>query len=311
MELAIDIAIEIKNVTKKYDEKSVVKGLSFEVRKGECFGLLGPNGAGKSTTMKLMYGTAELLEGELYILGLNVKKNLSEIKKRVGIVPQEDGLDSEFSVLENLLVYASYYLIDPEKALEKSKELLRMMQLAEHIDRPVDQLSGGMKRRLAIARSLLNDPEILFLDEPTTGLDLHSRIWLWNLIRKLKEEGRTIVLTTHYMEEAEALCDRVAIVDHGELLALDVPKELIASHIGNEVVEFEVSDRDRNYYLTRIRSLGFLYQVIESHVVVMIMQGQDSKTVLGAITSSRIQIRKPTLSDVFLKLSGSKLRDEI
>ncbi len=306
----MDVAIEIKNVNKKYGERAVLQDLSFEVHQGECFGLLGPNGAGKSTTMKLMYGAAELLQGELYILGLNAKKNLTEIKRLIGVVPQDDGLDPEFSVLENLLVYSTYFSMTKSAALDRSIELLRAMRLEEQSDSPVEHLSGGMKRRLTIARALLNDPRVLFLDEPTTGLDLQSRIWLWESIKRQKTEGRTIVLTTHYMEEAESLCDRIAIIDHGRLLALGTPAELIRSHIGIEVVEFDVAEDDRNYYLNRIRTLGYLYQVIEGRVIVMIMQNQDSQAVLSAISSPRIQIRKPTLNDVFLKLAGSQLRDQ-
>lgn len=305
----MNIAIEIKNVTKKFEEKTVLQDLSFEVMQGECFGLLGPNGAGKSTTMKLMYGAAELIQGELYILGLNAKKNLTEIKQLIGVVPQEDGLDVEFSVIENLLVYSSYFSIKPDRAMNRSIELLREMRLEEQSDKSVETLSGGMKRRLTIARSLLNDPRVLFLDEPTTGLDLQSRLWLWESIKKQKAEGRTIVLTTHYMEEAESLCDRIAIIDHGKLLALGTPQDLIKSHIGLEVVEFDVDPDDRNYYLNRIRALGYLYQVIEGRVIVMIMQNQESQAILQAISSPRIQIRKPTLNDVFLKLAGAQLRD--
>lgn len=305
----MELAIEIKNVTKKFEERSILSDLSFEVYKGECFGLLGPNGAGKSTTMRLMYGACELVQGELYILGLNAKKNLREIKALIGVMPQEDGLDTEFSALENLLVYSSYYSIPPRVGYERSEELLRQIRLDDRADSPVEQLSGGMKRRLAFARALLHRPQILFLDEPTTGLDIQSRLWLHEAIKSLKNEGTTITLTTHYIEEAEALCDRVAIIDHGKLLAIGTPKDLIASHIGKEVVEFDSSIEDRTYYLNRLRSMGYLYQVIENRVIVMILQNQDAQQVLSAISSSHIQIRKPSLSDVFLKLSGTQLRD--
>ncbi|MFN8945275.1 MAG: ABC transporter ATP-binding protein [Pseudobdellovibrionaceae bacterium] len=303
-------AIEIKNVSKKYDDAFAINNLSLEIFKGECFGLLGPNGAGKSTTMKMMYGSAMMDTGELYVLGLNVRKNVAEIKKRIGIVPQDDGLDIEFSVFENLMVFSSYFNIPKEKAREKIKELLRWMRLEEYVDRSVESLSGGMKRRLTLARSLLNEPQILFLDEPTTGLDPQSRLWLWNFVKKMKADGSTLILTTHYMEEAESLCDRVAIIDHGKILALGSPKSLIQDHLGKEVIEFEAKAQDLNYYLQRLKQNKLDYQVIETNIFVHVAENQDVKDVLALISSDAIHIRKPKLNDVFLKLAGYQLRDE-
>ena len=303
-------AIEIKSVTKKYGDVVAINNLSFEVFQGECFGVLGPNGAGKSTTMKMMYGSAMLDAGELYVLGLNVRKNVAEIKKRIGIVPQEDGLDVEFSVYENLMVFSSYFDIPKPKAQERIKELLRWMRLEDYTDRSVESLSGGMKRRLTLARSLLNDPQILFLDEPTTGLDPQSRLWLWNFLKKMKAEGSTLILTTHYMEEAENLCDRIAIIDHGKLLALGTPQSLIKDYLGKEVVEFEVKAHDLNYYLQRLKQNQWDYQVIDANVFVHVREHQDVKDVLALISSDAIHIRKPKLNDVFLKLAGYQLRNE-
>ena len=307
--MAVEVAIEIKNLTKTFEDIKILSDLSFEVYRGECFGLLGPNGAGKSTTMKTLYGACDLTQGELYILGLSAKKNLREIKSLIGVMPQEDGLDTEFSAFENLLVYSSYYSIPRKEGLERVDELLRQIRLDDRADSPVDQLSGGMKRRLAFARALVHRPKVLFLDEPTTGLDIQSRLWLHEAIKNLQREGTTITLTTHYIEEAEALCDRVAIIDHGKLLALGSPKDLISSHVGKEVIEFESPLEDRNYYLNRLSSMGYLYQVIENRVIVMILDSQDTQKVLSSISSPHIQIRKPSLSDVFLKLSGAQLRE--
>lgn len=308
--MSTNVAIEIKDLTKKYDDKVVVNGISLEIFKGECFGLLGPNGAGKSTTMKMMYCSALVTSGELFVLGLNVKKNYREIKTRIGVVPQEDGLDPDFTVLENLLVYSGFHKIPKNEALLRAQSLLRLMKLEDYQNRSVETLSGGMKRRLAIARGLLNQPEIIFLDEPTTGLDPQARIWIWDLFRQMKAQKNTLVLTTHYMEEAEQMCDRVAIVDHGRVLTIGTPKDLIRDLIGKEVVEFESNPVDLQYYLGRLRDAGYTYQVIKDTVSVLVKEHQEGRRVVDLIASDKIFIRKPTLNDVFLKLAGHQLRDE-
>ncbi len=304
------VAVELKDLKKKYGENFVVNGINLEIPKGECFGLLGPNGAGKSTTMKMMYCSALVTSGELYVLGLNVKKNYREIKARIGVIPQEDGLDPDLNVLENLLVYASYHEIPAQTASIKAQSLLREMRLEEYADRSVDTLSGGMKRRLAIARALVNKPELLFMDEPTTGLDPQARLWIWDFIKRLKTKSATVVLTTHYMEEAERLCDRVAIMDHGRILAMGKPSDLILEHIGIEVVEFETNPADLNYYAGRLREGAYNYQVIQNTVMILISPTQEGRKAIELIASDKILIRKPTLNDVFLKLAGHTLRDE-
>jgi len=303
-------AIEIKDLTKKYGEKIVVDGINLEIQKGECFGLLGPNGAGKSTTMKMMYCSVLVTSGELYVLGLNVKKNYREIKSRIGVVPQEDGLDTDFTVLENLLVYASYHNLPAKEVELRAQALLRLMKLEEYQDRSVETLSGGMRRRLVIARGLINSPEVMFLDEPTTGLDPQARIWIWDFFKHLKSEKNTLVLTTHYMEEAEQMCDRVAIIDEGKILTVGRPKDLIHDLIGKEVVEFDTNSTDLNYYLGRLREAGYTYQVIKDTVAVLIKEDQEGRKVVDLIASDKIFIRKPTLNDVFLKLAGHHLRNE-
>ncbi len=308
--MSTNVAIEIKDLTKKYDDKVAVDGISLEIYKGECFGLLGPNGAGKSTTMKMMYCSALVTSGELYVLGLNVKKNYREIKSRIGVVPQEDGLDPDFTVLENLLVYASFHKIPKSEAELRAQALLRLMKLEEYQDRSVETLSGGMKRRLAIARGLINSPEVIFLDEPTTGLDPQARIWIWDFFKHLKSEKSTLILTTHYMEEAEQMCDRVAIIDNGRILTVGKPRDLIRDLIGKEVVEFDTNPVDLNYYLGRLRAEGFAYQVIKDTVSVLVKENQEGRRVVDLIASDKIYIRKPTLNDVFLKLAGHQLRDE-
>lgn len=308
--MSTNVAIEIKDLTKKYDDKIVVDGINLEIFKGECFGLLGPNGAGKSTAMKMMYCSALVSSGELYVLGLNAKKNYREIKARIGVVPQDDGLDPDFTVLENLIVYASYHNIPKAESELRSQALLRLMKLEEYQDRSVETLSGGMRRRLAIARGLINSPEVIFLDEPTTGLDPQARIWIWDFFKNLKSEKSTLVLTTHYMEEAEQMCDRVAIIDEGKILTVGKPRDLIKDLIGKEVVEFDTNPVDLNYYLGRLRAEGFAYQVIKDTVSVLVKENQEGRRVVDLIASNKIYIRKPSLNDVFLKLAGHQLRDE-
>ncbi len=308
--MSTNVAIEIKDLTKKYEDRIAVDGINLEIYKGECFGLLGPNGAGKTTTMKMMYCSALVSSGELYVLGLNVKKNYSEIKSRIGVVPQEDGLDPDFTVIENLHVYASYHNIPMAEADLRAQALLRLMKLEDYQDRSVETLSGGMKRRLAIARGLINSPEVIFLDEPTTGLDPQARIWIWDFFKHLKSEKSTLVLTTHYMEEAEQMCDRVAIIDNGKILTVGKPKDLIRELIGKEVVEFDTNPVDLNYYLGRLRAEGYSYQVIKDTVSVLVKENQEGRKVVDLIASDKIFIRKPTLNDVFLKLAGHQLRDE-
>lgn len=308
--MSVKSTIEVKGVVKKFDDKVIVNGISLEIFKGECFGILGPNGAGKSTTMKMMYCSSQVTEGELYILGLNVKNNHKEIKSKIGIVPQDDGLEADFSCYENLRIFSRYYGIDDVTADRRITELLQAFRLDEYRDRNVETLSGGMKRRLAIARGLIHRPEVLFLDEPTTGLDPQARYWMWEYFKKLKEDLSTVVITTHYMEEAEFLCDRLAIIDHGKILAVGTPMDLINVYIGKEVVEVEVSENDVNYYANRLKQNQYRFQTLKNKISIYLQPDQESRKVLDIINGDKIIIRKPTLNDVFLRISGHDLRDE-
>lgn len=308
--MSLNTAIEVKNVVKKYNDFVALDGVSMEIEKGECVGLLGPNGAGKSTLMKLMYCQSLLTEGELYVLGLNVKKNFREIKSKIGIVPQDNMLDDDFTLLENLKLFARYQQLEPAAAEEKIFHLLRVFKLEEFANHQINQLSGGTQRRLCIARALIHSPDLLFLDEPTTGLDPQSRLWLWNFVKQMKEMAGTILMTTHYIEEAEELCDRVAVIDRGKVLAIDSPRNLIRSLIGDEVVEFHTNSVELNYYLNRLKEHKFDYQVYHNMVLVFIKSGQNSRILLEIIKSEKVTLRKPTLNDVFLKLAGYNLRDE-
>ncbi len=304
------VVVEAKSLSKKFNDRVIVGGLSFEVHQGECFGILGPNGAGKSTTLRMMYGAASIEHGELFILGLNSKSNGREIRARIGVVPQEDGLENEMSVRENLLVFSAYQGVISDVGFRRTEDLLKLMRLEEYGDDFVHELSGGLKRRLAIARGMINHPDLLILDEPTTGLDPQARIWIWNFLRQVKSEMGTIIMTTHYMEEAEQICDRIAIMDKGKVLAIGNPKNLIAEHIGTQVVEVSIPKLDLHYYASRLTSKHFKYQIIEENINVHLSEHENANDVLALVQGMRVTVRNPTLQDVFIKLAGHDLRDE-
>ena len=229
--------IRASQLVKRYGDLAAVDGIDFEVAPGESFGLLGPNGAGKSTTMRMVGAVSTRTGGELEILGLDPNEHGPEIRARLGVVPQQDNLDSDLRVRDNLLVYGRYFGLPRAQVAKRADELLAFAQLTEKVTAKVDDLSGGMKRRLTIARSLINDPSILLLDEPTTGLDPQARHILWDRLFQLKERGTTLVVTTHYMDEAEQLCDRLVVVDHGRIMAEGSPAALIRQHSSREVLE--------------------------------------------------------------------------
>lgn len=307
----MDVVVRCNEISKEIGDKKILDQVSFEVNSGECFGLLGPNGAGKSTTLKVIYGQMEPNSGDLMVLNLNAKLSLDSIKRRIGVVPQDDGLDLELTVLENLQTFSSYYDVKPFLAEKKIPELIEELKLQDHQHHMVDQLSGGLKRRVAIARALLHSPEVLILDEPTTGLDPQMRNWMWNYIRQFKKQSKCVLLTTHYMEEAEALCDRIAIIDHGKVLSIGAPKELILEHIGVEVLEFTVKESEANYYIDKYRSQGIdAKSIYEDRIMLCFKKTEDAKRIVQTLLSDEIVMRKPTLNDVFLSLSGNQLRDE-
>lgn len=300
--------IEATNLRKSFGQFNAVDGLSFNVNEGECFGLLGPNGAGKTSTFKMIYGSAKITSGELYIMGLNAKEHMRKIKSVIGVVPQENGLDPDFNAVDNLLIYANYFGLTGTKAKDRVLELLSKIQLEEHADKPIDQLSGGMKRRLVLARALLTNPKILFLDEPTTGLDPQARLWIWDQLKTLQKNGTTLFLTTHYMEEAEALCDRLLIMNKGRMVVEGEPDHLIEEYIGREVIEFEVGANEIEYYIGKIQG-KFYYQVMRNRVKLFLRGQQSSRDAVNEIASQNITMRKASLNDVFLKISGHELVD--
>jgi lipooligosaccharide transport system ATP-binding protein len=241
-ELTAGRAVTARGLAKSYGERVAVDRIDFDVEPGTCFGFLGPNGAGKTTTMKMIYGLATIDGGELAVLGMDATRSRREIKSRIGVVPQETNLDADLTVRENLLQQALYFGIDSRKASERAAELLEFSLLAERADDRIRALSGGMKRRLLISRALMGDPELVVLDEPTTGLDPQARLAVWNALDRLRRRGVTLLITTHYMEEAERLCDRLVIMDEGRIVAEGRPLDLVRSHVGREVLELKLDE---------------------------------------------------------------------
>ncbi|MDQ3941532.1 MAG: ATP-binding cassette domain-containing protein, partial [Actinomycetota bacterium] len=277
---------------------------------GECFGFLGPNGAGKTTTMKMIYGAVIPTGGELAVAGLDVYHHEREIKRRIGVVPQENNLDDELKVEENLLIYGRYYDLPKKLVLRRAEELLDFVQLSEKVDARVEQLSGGMKRRLLIARALIHDPEIVVLDEPTTGLDPQARHLVWDRLRALTAEGKTLVLTTHYMEEAARLCDRLVIMEGGRIIAGGTPKELIEEHVSPQVLEFRAGHDAIEALLPAVESAAEAVERTGDEV--LLAYAEDVDALLDEVRNSGVDVentvyRQAGLEDVFLRLTGRSL----
>ena len=304
-----EVVIEAKGLTKKFDDFMAVDHIDFKVYRGECVGFLGPNGAGKTTTVRMMYCFLPPTDGELNVAGFSVHTQCREIKSIVGVAPQEHNLDPDFTVIKNLTVYARYFDIPKDVALKRADEQLKFFQLEEKREVPIMALSTGMKRRLIFARALLNQPQILLLDEPTTGLDPQARHLVWDEVRRLKKMQVTIILTTHYMDEAEVLCDRILIVDRGKIIEEGTPVELVKKHIGEDVLELEYDEKllttlKEAFPDARFERLGDRMQIFtdKPHGV---FEGFLQEHPLQNVT-----IRKANIEDVFLKLTGRGLREE-
>ena len=301
--------IVARNLVKRYGEFAAVDGLGFEVAPGEAFGLLGPNGAGKSTTMRMIGAVSARTAGELSILGLDPDRHGPDIRSQLGVVPQADNLDAELRVRENLLVYGRYFGLPRRLVAERADELLGFAQLTDRATAKVDALSGGMKRRLTIARALINDPRILLLDEPTTGLDPQARHILWDRLFRLKEQGKTLVLTTHYMDEAEQLCDRLIVVDHGRIMAEGTPAELIRRHSSREVLELRFGSDRNEQVAAALEGTGDRIEVLPDRILVYTADGEAE---LERVTDAGLHpvtslVRRSSLEDVFLRLTGRSL----
>ncbi|MGV8883901.1 MAG: ABC transporter ATP-binding protein [Rhodoglobus sp.] len=296
-------------LTKKYKDFAAVDGISFEVAPGESFGLLGPNGAGKSTTMRMVGAVSTRTSGDLSILGLDPNNHGPEIRSQLGVVPQQDNLDQELRVRDNLIVYGRYFGMSRAAISAKADELLDFAQLTDRAKAKVDDLSGGMKRRLTIARALVNDPRILLLDEPTTGLDPQARHILWDRLFRLKEQGTTLVLTTHYMDEAEQLCDRLVVVDKGMIMAEGSPASLIRDHSSREVLEVRFGSEHNAIVAEKIKDAGDRVEVLPDRILIYSSNGEAELT---KITDAGLEpitslVRRSSLEDVFLRLTGRSL----
>lgn len=304
-------SIVARGLKKSYESFEAVKGVDFEVYRGECFGFLGPNGAGKTTTMKMIYGAAIPTDGELTVAGLDITREERAVKRRIGVVAQENNLDEDLKVKENLLVYGRYYDMPRKETLRRAEELLEFVELTEKADAEVEHLSGGMKRRLLIARALINDPEIVVLDEPTTGLDPQARHLVWERLRELTSEGKTLILTTHYMEEAAQLCDRLVVMEGGRIIALGSPEELVEEHVSPEVLELRAAPD----------AMGDLLPLLEDHSDAVERAGNallaytaDAGALQERVRNAGVSVdnmlyRRAGLEDVFMRLTGRRLID--
>lgn len=301
--------ISARGLTKKFGALTAVDAIDFDVAKGESFGLLGPNGAGKSTTMRIISATSQRTSGTLSILGLDPEEHGPQVRAHLGVVPQQDNLDNDLTVSENLYIYGRYFGLSKPFIRGKIEELLTFAQLEEKRNVKVDALSGGMKRRLIIARALVSEPDILMLDEPTTGLDPQARHILWDRLFRLKEDGVTLVLTTHFMDEAEQLCDRLVVMDKGKIMAKGSPLQLIKSYATKEVLEVRFgSDRNKEVAL-KLRLMCDRMEELPDRILMYTNNGEDllEEILLAKLHPTTSLVRRSSLEDVFLRLTGRTL----
>jgi lipooligosaccharide transport system ATP-binding protein len=304
--------IEARALTKRFGSFVAVDGIDFRIEPGEAFGFLGPNGAGKSSTMRMIGCVSPVSGGTLRVLGLDPSVDGPRIRGRLGVVPQEDNLDTELTVWDNLMIYGRYFDLARPEIRRRAEELLDFVQLSDRRDSRVDPLSGGMKRRLTIARALINQPEVLLLDEPTTGLDPQARHMLWERLYRLKQTGVTLVLTTHYMDEAEQLCDRLVIMDRAKIVAEGSPASLVAAHATREVVELRFARAaEQEAALPRVRSIAPRVEPVADRLLVYTDDGDHTASLIAGdgIGPSSVLVRRASLEDVFLILTGRTLED--
>jgi lipooligosaccharide transport system ATP-binding protein len=304
--------IRARGLTKKFGEFTAVDGIDFDLRRGEAFGFLGPNGAGKSSTMRMIGCVSPPTEGELTILGMDPVADGPRIRARLGVVPQEDTLDVELTVRENLLIYGRYFGLSRDVISERTERLLDFVQLTDRGDDEVEPLSGGLKRRLTIARSLINEPELLLLDEPTTGLDPQARHVVWDRLFRLKRRGVTLILTTHYMDEAEQLCDRLVVMDGGKIVAGGSPRELIERYSTAEVLELRFDPGEHEQAAEKLAGVrADRSEVLADRILLYIPNGDVALTAVRNLGLEPLTslVRRSTLEDVFLRLTGRRLED--
>ena len=304
--------IEAHALTKRFGPFVAVDGIDFAIQPGEAFGFLGPNGAGKSSTMRMIGCVSPLSGGTLRVLGMDPAHDGPQIRGRLGVVPQEDNLDTELTVWDNLMIYGRYFDLPRAEIRRRAAELLEFVQLSDRRDSRVDPLSGGMKRRLTIARALINQPEVMLLDEPTTGLDPQARHMLWERLYRLKQTGVTLVLTTHYMDEAEQLCDRLVIMDGGRIVAEGAPTSLVAEHATREVVELRFARAsEQDDALAQVRTMGSRVEPVADRLLVYTDDGDRTAAAItgDGVGAASVLVRRASLEDVFLILTGRTLED--
>ncbi len=299
--------LEVESLKKTFDGFVAVDGISFRVSHGECFGILGPNGAGKTSTIRMIYGFSPITSGNIKVFGLSISQGWRTIKSRIGVCQQDNNLDPDLTVLQNLEIFARYFDMPKDQALHRADQLLKFIALDNRKNSTVTDLSGGMMRRLVLARALINNPDLLILDEPTTGLDPQSRHQVWNKLEDLRAKGLSVLLTTHYMEEASRLCDRLVIMDRGRILVEGKPMDLIKEHVGQDVIEVaEPGDELQKY----IRSGSMVYEDLGHRLIIYGHEGEKLfRTISDEYCKEGCILRMATLEDVFLKLTGRELRE--
>lgn len=304
-----DALIQARSLTKRFDQLMAVDSVDFDVRRGEAFGFLGPNGAGKTSTMRMIGCTSPPSSGTLRVIGMDPVTQASEIKARIGVVPQMDNLDIELTVRENLEMYARYFDVPREIAGPRIDELIEFVQLTEKAKSRVEPLSGGMKRRLTIARALVNEPDLLLLDEPTTGLDPQARHLVWDRLYRLKQRGVTLVITTHYMDEAEQLCDRLVVMDNAKIVTEGSPRDLITRHSTREVLELRLSDTERGRLAGWVEDIVERVEWLPDRVLLYTKSGDEALATIHErdIQTETALVRRSSLEDVFLTITGRSL----
>lgn len=305
----LSVAITARHLTKRFGELVAVDGIDLQVETGKCFGILGANGAGKTTIVRMIHAVTPITAGSLTVLGLRPDREPAAVKRRIGVVPQEENLDPDLNPLENLIIFARYFDIPRPEARRRGTELLEFVGLTSRATSPLDELSGGMKRRLLIARALLNQPELLILDEPTTGLDPQARHMVWQRLRTLKSQGVTQVLTTHYMEEAAQLCDRVALIHAGRILREGPPMELVRAEIGDEVIEIRGDASLHRDALAALDGKSFRWERAGDTLYLYCMDGRALLSALSPLKPPHLLHRPAGLEDLFLKLAGRSLQE--
>ncbi len=308
---AAPTVVEAQGLVKRFGEFTAVDAIDVTVSRGESFGFLGPNGAGKTSAMRMIAAVSPVTEGTLRVLGRDPMNDGPAIRARLGVVPQEDSLDSELTVAQNLYIYGRYFDLPRSVIRQRSAELLDFVQLSERAGDKVDDLSGGMKRRLTIARALINEPDLLLLDEPTTGLDPQARHLLWDRLYRLKQRGVSLILTTHYMDEAEQLCDRLVIMDAGRIVAEGAPRELIAAHSSREVLELRFAVGELEMAQDKLRTIAERMEALPDR---LLLYSDDADVTAGRVhdlglAPASVVVRRSTLEDVFLRLTGRTLVD--